>query len=101
MVDDLERVLRDTRDEQAARWGKPSRCVWPDAKDSGPADGREFDRTVFQPALIAAEINKVIEMRETKQVRAGKGVRTVGTVRRQIERNFRWKDLRHTFASWL
>ena len=34
-------------------------------------------------------------------MRAGKDVRTVDTVRRQIERNFRWKDLRHTFASWL
>jgi integrase len=34
-------------------------------------------------------------------VRAGKGFRTITKKRRHVERNFRWKDLRHTFASWL
>ena len=43
----------------------------------------------------------MIETRETKQVRAGKGFRTVETVHRHLVRTFRWKDLRHTFASRL
>src|SRR5262249_46228872 len=51
--------------------------------------------------LVRAGINKVIETRETKHVRVGSGVRTVETVRRQLVRTFRWKDLRHTFASRL
>jgi len=34
-------------------------------------------------------------------VRAGTGVRTVEKVRHQVKRTFRWKDLRHTFASRL
>ncbi len=43
--------------------------VFPNADGSGPLDGREFDRLVFRPALKRAGI-----------------------------RDFRWKDLRHTFA---
>jgi hypothetical protein len=43
----------------------------------------------------------VIETKETKRVRAGRGVRTIEKVRRQLVRTFRWKDLRHTFASRL
>jgi site-specific recombinase XerD len=46
--------------------------VFPNADDSGPLDGRAFDRLVFRPALVRAEV-------------AG----------------FRWKDLRHTFATRL
>jgi hypothetical protein len=61
----------------------------------------EGDRRVFQPSLVLAGINKVIETKETKPVRAGRGVRAVETVRRQLMRTFRWKDLRHTFASRL
>ena len=43
----------------------------------------------------------MIETKETKAIRAGRGVRAVETVRRQLMRTFRWKDLRHTFASRL
>lgn len=54
----------------------PSRCVceWVFPDDSGTAaiDGRDFDRLVFRPALERAEV-----------------------------RSFRWKDLRHTFATRL
>ncbi len=54
----------------------PSRCVsewvFPNTTGSGPLDGREFDRLVFRPALARAEV-----------------------------RGFRWKDLRHTFATRL
>jgi integrase len=54
----------------------PSRCtsewVFPDASATEAIDGREFDRLVFRPALA----------------RAGIG-------------DFRWKDLRHTFATRL
>src|SRR5262249_14413443 len=40
-------------------------------------------------------------VRSWKQVRAGRGFPTVETVRRQLVRTFRWKDLRHTLASRL
>jgi integrase len=54
----------------------PSRCVsewvFPDASGTAAMDGREFDRLVFRPALVRAGV-------------AG----------------FRWKDLRHTFATRL
>lgn len=54
----------------------PSRCtsewVFPDSSGTAPLDGREFDRLVFRPALERAEV-----------------------------RGFRWKDLRHTFATRL
>ena len=100
MVDDLERVLRDIRGEQTAR-GARSKWVFPNERNTGPANGAEFVRTVFQPALIEAGINKVIETTETVKVPAGKGYRTVNKVHRQVERSFRWKDLRHSFASWL
>jgi len=46
--------------------------VFPNSDGSGPLDGREFDRLVFRPALKRAGI-----------------------------REFRWKDLRHTFATRL
>src|SRR3989442_5393415 len=87
--------------EQIARWGQASRWVFPNANNSGPDDGRVFCDRVFEPALIAAGINRVVETKETKEVRAGRGRRTIEKVKRQVERSFRWKDLRHTFASWL
>ncbi len=40
-------------------------------------------------------------VRATTRVRAGEGYRTVQKAHRRIERSFRWKDLRHSFASWL
>ena len=43
----------------------------------------------------------MIETKETKQVRAGRGVRTIEKVDLSLVRTFRWKDLRHTFASRL
>jgi len=46
--------------------------VFPNAAGTGPLDGREFDRLVFRPAL-----------------------------KRSGLRDFRWKDLRHTFATRL
>ena len=106
---DLERVLRSIHAEQVARWGKPSRWVWPNAANSGPADAREFVRTVFKPALFTAGILRLIETKETKQVKCrlwqGRrhvpGFRTVEKIRRRVEGSFRWKDLRHTFATWL
>ena len=49
-----------------------SEWVFPRADSNGPDNGREFDRLVFRPALRRAGI-----------------------------RDFRWKDLRHTFASRL
>lgn len=56
--------------------GLPSRCasdwVFPNATGTGPLDGRDFDRLVFRPALARAGIA-----------------------------DFRWKDLRHTFATRL
>ena len=54
----------------------PSRCasewVFPAASGTAPIDGRDFDRLVFRPALAKADV-----------------------------RGFRWKDLRHTFATRL
>lgn len=54
----------------------PSRCtsewVFPDLEGASPIDGREFDRLMFRPALARAGV-----------------------------RGFRWKDLRHTFATRL
>jgi hypothetical protein len=93
--DELLAVLRALPSRLNSSW------VFPNADGSGPLDGDEFDRRVFQPALVRAGINKVIETKETKGVRAGRGVRAVETVRRQLVRTFRWKDLRHTFASRL
>ena len=93
--DELLEVLRALPSRLTSQW------VFPNADGTGPLDGDEFDRRVFQPALVRAGINKVIETRETKHVRVGSGVRTVETVRRQLVRTFRWKDLRHTFASRL
>ena len=93
--DELLEVLRALPSRLTSPW------VFPNADVTGPLDGDEFDRRVFQPALVRAGINKVIETRETKRVRAGRGVRAVETVRRQLVRTFRWKDLRHTFASRL
>ena len=49
-----------------------SEWVFPNADNTVPLDGREFDRLVFRPALKRAGI-----------------------------RDFRWKDLRHTFATRL
>lgn len=46
--------------------------MFPRATGDGPTDGRDFDRLVFRPALRRARID-----------------------------NFRWKDLRHTFATRL
>src|SRR5262245_174335 len=93
--DELLEVLRALPSRLTSPW------VFPNADGTGPLDGDEFDRRVFQPALVRAGINKVIETQETRQVRAGTGVRTVEAVRRQLVRTFRWKDLRHTFASRL
>jgi integrase len=115
MVDDLERLLRAQADDQLARWGKVSRYVWPNAANSNHDDGREFVRTVFKPALFKAGILRLIETRQTTQVRAGfvcgrnkdgtpkrvPGLRTVEKLHRRVEGSFRWKDLRHTFASWM
>ena len=89
----------------AALRSLPSRLtspyVFPNEDGTGALDGREFDRLVFQPALLRAGINKVGETRETTKVRAGQGVRTVEKLRRTLTRSFRWKDLRHTFATRL
>ena len=41
------------------------------------------------------------ETRETTQVRARNGVRTVEKARRQLKRTLRWNDLRHISASRL
>jgi integrase len=49
-----------------------SRWVFPNEDGTGPADAAEFVRVIFKPAL-----------------------RRAGIV------DFRWKDLRHTFGSWL
>src|SRR5439155_15896102 len=46
--------------------------VFPNADSTGPLDGRAFDRLLFRPALKRAGIT-----------------------------GFRWKDLRHTFATRL
>jgi site-specific recombinase XerD len=46
--------------------------MFPNATDTGPLDGQAFDRLVFRPALKRAGIA-----------------------------DFRWKDLRHTFATRL
>ncbi len=101
MVEDLNRTLRAIQEEQIARWGQRSRWVFPNAENSGPSDGRDFCDRVFQRALVRAGINTVCETTETKQVRAGRGWRSVQKRSRRVERTFRWKDLRHTFASWL
>ena len=42
-----------------------SSYVFPDSDSTGPLDGKEFDRCVFQPALMRAGINKLIETKET------------------------------------
>lgn len=62
---------------------------------------REYDRLVFQPALLRAGINRATVHEEVKEVRAGRGTRTVTTKHRRVERRFRWKDIRHTFATRL
>ena len=49
-----------------------SRWVFPNVTGTGPGDGRAFDRLIFRPALRTAGIKE-----------------------------FRWKDLRHTFATRL
>lgn len=101
MVDDLQQLLLAVLEDQRARYGKPSRWVFPNAANTGADDGAEFVRTVFHPALIAAGINTITEAIETVRVRAGKGYREVTKRRRTLQRTFRWKDLRHTFGSWL
>ncbi len=109
MTDEVEQILRAIEAEQIARWGAPSRWVFPNAANTGHEDGAEFVRTVFQPALLRAGINRETVRRETKRVRAGlrhgkklvQGFRTVEKITRKIERTFRWKDLRHTFATWM
>jgi integrase len=108
MVRDVVKLLRAIESEQIKRFGRPSKWVFPNATNTGHLDGAEFVRTVFLPALIVAGIDRVTETNETRQVpcRLWKGSdhvvgsRTVTRVHRQIERSLRWKDLRHTFASW-
>jgi integrase len=101
--DDLLAVLRALPSRGRSEW------VFPNATNTGPEDGDTFNRLVFQPALIKAGLTKVIETRETKQVRTQlwcgatsvPGWRTIETCSRRLERTFRWKDLRHTFATRL
>ena len=78
-----------------------SRCVWPNPTNTGHDDGDTFVRTVFRPALLRAGIDRETITPETVRVRAGKGHREVTKQTRHVEHTFRWKDLRHTFASWL
>jgi integrase len=104
--DDLLTVLRALPSRGRSAWLFPND---PNDDTAGPLDGADFDRLVWQPALVRAGLTQVIETRETKQVRAQfwcgpqpvAGVRTVEKVHRQIVRSFRWKDLRHTFATRL
>ena len=72
MVPDLERLLRAIEAEQVARWGKPSRFVFPNATNTGPDNGDTFVRTVFRPALLRAGIDRETITPETVRVRAGK-----------------------------
>lgn len=109
MNDDLGALLRAVYNGQVARWGRPSKWVWPNASNTDHENGREFVRTVFKPALVKAGIVKVVETTESKQVRCNlwrgtkhvPGFRTVEKKLRRIEGSFRWKDLRHTCASWM
>jgi len=64
--DSLLAVLRVLPSRGRSAW------LFPNANNTGPLNGREFDRLVFRPALAAAGIP-----------------------------DFRWKDLRHTFATRL
>lgn len=95
MVDDLHQLLL------ALPWRGKSEHVWPNRTNTGHDDPREFVRKVFEPALITAGIHTVTITSEKVRVRAGKGYRTVTKKHRKVERNFRWKDLRHTFGTLL
>jgi integrase len=64
--DELLAVLRTLPSRGRSRW------LFPNPENTGPMDGRAFDRLVFRPALARAGI-----------------------------RDFRWKDLRHSFATRL
>jgi integrase len=107
MSDYVVEVLRRLAIEQQARFGKRSRWVFPNATNTGHLHEPTFIEKVFDPALIAAGIHVVTERRKTERVRAelftrnGRrlGWRTVEKVTRGVERNFRWKDLRHTFGT--
>ncbi|TMB44817.1 MAG: hypothetical protein E6J55_07970, partial [Deltaproteobacteria bacterium] len=78
-----------------------SRWVFPNATNTGPDNGDTFVRTVFRPALLRAGIDCETITTETRRVRAGKGYREITKRTPHVEHTFRWKDLRHTFASWL
>ena len=95
MVAELRRLLLALPSLGASKW------VFPNTTNTGPESGAEFVRKVFEPALIKAGIHKVTVREEKKTVRAGKGFRTYTKPVREVERNFRWKELRHTFATWL
>ena len=108
MSDYVVRVLRQLAAEQEARFGKRLRWVFPNATNTGHLHEPTFIEKVFDPALIEAGIHVVTERRETVPVRAelftrdgGRrlGWRTVEKVTRGVDRNFRWKDLRHTFGT--
>ena len=101
MNPDLERLLHTIEAEQVARFGKRSRWVFPNATNTGPDNGDTFVRTVFRPALLRAGIDCETITTETRRVRAGKGYREITKRTPHVEHTFRWKDLRHTFASWL
>ena len=96
--DDVLAVLGALPSRGRSAWLFPND---PNDDTAGPLDGEDFDRRVWRPALVRAGLTKVIETRETKRVRAGTGWRVVEKVRRQVVRTFRWKDLRHTFATRL
>ncbi len=96
--DDVLAVLRALPSRGRSAWLFPND---PNDPAVGPLDGEEFDRLVWQPALVRAVLTKMTETRETKRVRAGTGWRVVEKVHRHVVRTFRWKDLRHTFATRL
>ena len=91
MVAELRPLLLALPSRGASKW------VFPNTTNTGPESGAEFVRKVFEPALIKAGIHKVTVREEKKTVRAGKGFRTYTKPVREV----RWKELRHTFATWL